>query len=299
MRRVDHLSPTETAVLHAVARYRYINTALLQRVVAASRQTIRDATHKLHVFGLVGSTGPKQHKFNPADPEARREFGKPSLFWVSLKGAKYLNERRQTDPAVPWVLGSDRRPDPDRDDREDAHRLGIVVVHIAFRAWAEATGRAGVSFLCDFEPGVTTKATAIPYRRPNGEQDGYYPDGFARFRLAPDTPEELMVLEFERGGRAHSLSKFFRSKLAGIRYAAAHDLVEECKGLEGAAPFLIVFATEKMRTDALAMWPDKPAPEWGRFFVKALPEIEAEGADFSRDWWRIGGGRCDLYGVRT
>lgn len=298
-REIPPLSPTETAVFYAVARYRFISVELLLRVVDATRGTIRDAAHRLHVFGLLGSTAPKRHKFDPHDPAARREFGKPSLFWVSDKGAAYLDELREDDPAAPWVLGSKRKPD-DREGREDAHRLGIVAIHIAFRAWAEATGKTGVSFLCDFEPGVATKATKVPYPGPNGEEWSYNADGFARFRLTPEGHTQLMVIEFERGGRAYDLSPFFTSKLAGISFAARHELVERYKARQEnrhvpTPPYLIVFATEAMRRKALADWPDPAAPAWGQFFVKSLPEIEAKGADFSRGWWRISGGQRDLY----
>lgn len=293
-RPIPPLAPVETAVLYAVARYRFINVELLHRVVDATRQTIRDAARRLRVLGLLGSTGPSLRKFDPDDPDDRREFGKPSFFWVSEKGATYLAERRQADPAVPFVIGSKRRPD---EGKEDEHRLGVVAFHITFRAWAEATGKVGVSFLSDFEPGSfgMEKVTAVPYVTASGIERAYRPDGYARFRVAPDAPQELMVLEFERGGARNDPSPFFRKKLPGIEFAARHELVEEYKQHRSAAPYLIVFATDRLRERALPLWPDKDARIWQRFFIKSLPEIEADGADFSRGWYRPDGSRPSLF----
>lgn len=288
-------SPLETAVLWEIARYRFVNVELLHRVVDASRGSIRDAARRLRVLGLIGSTAPKARKFDPETEDARREFGKPALFWVVAKGERHLAERRAHDPRVPFVLASDRRT---RTKNEVEHRLGIAAIHIAFRQWTERRGFPGVSFLCDFEPGShgREKVTAIPYVW-EGQRVTFSPDGYARFRLAEGAAKELLVIEYERGGAGHALSEFFRDKLPGIRRAAALDVVERAKlpGQDNAAPFLIVFATAKMRTAALCDWPDQTAPVWGRFFVKAMDELEAPEADFSRGWWRIGGGRCDLY----
>ena len=119
--REAELTPTEWAVLRAIALYRFINVELLHRVVPATRGTIRNAAHKLYRFGLVGRTGRKRTD----EADERPEIGVPHVFWLSVKGAGHMRRHGQG-----LAIGATRRLSGEGDIE---HRLGIVAVHIAFR----------------------------------------------------------------------------------------------------------------------------------------------------------------------
>ncbi|WP_342154488.1 hypothetical protein [Methylorubrum sp. SB2] len=296
-------SQHEYEILLDIALYRLLSVELLHKLGHGTPETIRKALRMLRRQCLVGSTAPST---KPAPEKA--EVGTPHLFWLSPKGDRTLNELHGHRVAI----GATRRFGK---DNEIEHRLGIVAIHMAFRAWAKATGKRDISFVCDFEPGSPGrgKVTTIRYNKQEATPGGliktaasYLPDGYARFAFPdPTLPPQLMVVEFERGGGRGDLSMFFRGrknrppKLDGIREAAEHDVVEQAKALGSPAPYLIVFGTEETRDRALnGRWPDRGAEVWRRFFIKSLPEIEAEGADFQNGWWRVDGSRRDLYAGR-
>jgi hypothetical protein len=212
----------------------------------------------------------------------------PHLYWLTHRGAATLNELDGREGELA-ALGADRRFGT---ENEVLHRIGVVELHMAARAWCERAGVALDGFTLDFEPGShgRHKATTIA-----GKGYRFTPDALAWVRSAEVNAPRLLVIELERGGQRGDLSKFFREKLPHLRALAEGGYLDRHPGLPAELAFLIVFGSHAKRKDgtprllhreALGAWPDPAARVWDRFFIKSQDEA---AADFGAGWWQPGG----------
>ena len=272
------LEPDHLQLMRELHTYRLLNYDMMRRLgsLGRDRERIGAAARYLVRRNLANCT---------EAPLVSRVTRLPHLYWLTPRGAATLNnlDGLSEDDAA---IGASRRFG---EMHEVLHRVGIVELHIAARSWCGTAGAALDGFTTDFEPGSRGrhKATAIGHAG-----DRLTPDAVAWVRLPGEDDQRALLFELERGGTGEALGPFFRHKLPRMRTWAAGNRVEEKLDLSSLARFLIVFASESMRSKALARWPEPEAPEWARFFIKSLPEALA---DFGGNWHQPGRQPRPLY----
>jgi len=273
-------------MLAALNTYRVLTYDMMLRLGVASNQKDLGLTADyLDRTGLIG--------INPAAIVKRR--GLPNLHWLTPKGAAVLFD---IDPASA-ATGADRTSD---DYHETMHRLGLVELHIALRAWAAAAGVEVVEVVCDFDRGAQGERKATTLR---DKASGFMlaPDLLAWVRLPDEDAPWPLVIELERGGERGDLTVFFsrdkrRGKLRRLREASAGRLIEHLYARRGEPiqrpRFLVVFGSHardakgnkvELHRKALDRWPDGSHPDWNWFFIKDQDEA---AADFGGGWHQPG-----------
>lgn len=263
--------------------YQMLNARQIHRLGVAG--DIRDVRHALH--GLEGCRWIRKTRAALISGVKRL----PALYWITTKGA--------AGAAALGIeaTGSDRELGT---EQEIEHRIGIVEVHMALRAWAASAGATVDEVVVDFEATGPTGPTAGKKDRLRkatsivDDDSGflYVPDMLARVTLAGETEPELLVVEVERGGAAANLSKFRSVKLPWILRACQTDLVERTFGADHAARFLVIFQHGNMKRRALEKWILPELPEWRLFFVKSLDEL---AGDFNAGWAQPFGALVSLF----
>lgn len=265
-------------LLQALDLYRLLSHDMMRRIGVASRDAIGPLAEFARRRKLIDCT--------PANLfSGQRKV--PHLYWLTHKGAATLNkfEGRAADDEA---IGAARRFGH---LNEVMHRIGLVELHIAARAWCHAAGYDLDGFTVDFEPGSYGRQKKTAFK---GDGWGYAPDGLAWVRRPGDAAPRLLVLELERGGEAGDLYPFFKHKLPHMRAVAAGEYVEDHFGLGAAARFLIVFGSHATKRDgtrrplhqeALARWPDPADPVWDGFFIKSEDEATE---NFGLGWHQPG-----------
>ena len=283
------LNPQELRTLFTVDKFRLLTFDQGVRLGLGNRNQVRDIFEKLVNLKLIGRTEQR-------DPDVLSKL--PYLHFLKPAGARALEA----------AFGERGMPAKRRlRTQEVRHRRGIVDVHIALQAWLKtANGWQLEAFTTDFEPGSKGrhKATAFQKMRER-DRAGYPPDATAHLRDGDGTLWGILV-EYERGGANADLSPFKRKKLPLLRELAGGQprnsadeplepyFVEEqfAEGMQKAVRFAIVFEDEDRRDRALKGWPEPTSPDWARFFIKALPELET---DFNGGWWRPDGTQRPLF----
>lgn len=270
MPREVPVSPLQLRLLKALHVYRLLTYDMMRRVgVGRDPGALAGAARYLHARGLVG-----RHE----GVLVSRVTSLPLIYWLTPRGAGALFQHDGTD-----AVGSERTFG---DLHEVLHRLGIVDIHIALRAWAEAAGVELLQYVTDFEPGSRGrhKATKI-----DGPGLTFVPDALAWLRLPGESEADLLVIELERGGERGDLTRFFsgsqnRGKLTFLRTVSAGCYIENALGTPArplARPrFLVVFKDNALREKALARWNaarfEPNHDDWSWFFIKSLPEVAAD-----------------------
>ncbi len=252
-------SAAQIRALAALATYRMLNAALMQRLgVARDIGDVRDELRDLVRRRWVGQT------------EAHLISGVkrlPSLYWITPAGAAGAAGHGIE------AVGSNRELGT---EHEIEHRLAIVETHMALRAWAAGAGVAVNGVICDFDP-TGPRTRTDPLRKVTAI-GSFVPDMIAKVTPADGEPR-LLVVEVERGGAAESLTRF-RRKLPQLLQVCRDEVVENEFGVERAARFLILFQSRTMKVRALERWERPELPDWGQFFVKSLDELD----DFAGGW---------------
>lgn len=265
-------------LLRALDLYRLLNHDMMRRIGVAGRDTIGPLAEFAKRRKLVDCTAA------PVVAGVRRL---PHLYWLTHKGAATLNK-------FDGLTGDDEAIGAARRFghlNEVMHRIGLVELHIAARAWCHAAGIELDGFTVDFEPGSSGRQKKTAFK---GEGWGYSPDGLAWLRLPGEDDPRLLVLELERGGEAGDLYPFRTQKLPHMRAVAAGEYVEDHFGLDAAAQFLIVFGSHAIKRngtkrplhlEALDQWPEPENPVWDRFFIKSEDEA---AENFGAGWHQPG-----------
>jgi hypothetical protein len=275
-------TPAQKHVLEALATYQMLNASQMHRLGVA--RDIRDVRHALH--GLDGCRWIR--KTGSALISGVKRL--PALYWITTKGA--------AGAAALGIeaTGSDRELGT---EQEIEHRIGIVEVHMALRAWAASAGATVDEVVVDFEatgpvdPDAEKKDRLRKATSIVDDDSGflYVPDMLA-WVTPPGEPEpQLLVVEVERGGAAANLSKFRSVKLPRILRACQTDLAERAFGAAHAARFLVIFQHGNMKRRALEKWIFPDVPEWELFFVKSLDELH----DFNGGWAQPFGAVVSLF----
>lgn len=278
MQREVKVSPLQLRLMQALHTYRLLTYDMMRRVgVARDLAGIAAAARYLHKHGLIG-----RHE----GVLVSRVTALPLIYWLTPRGATALHNLDGTE-----AIGSKRTFG---DLHEVLHRLGIVEIHIALRAWAGRSGVEVVRYITDFEPGTS----AGPHKATKIDVPGFtfVPDALAWLRLPDEQEPRLLVVELERGGERGDLTRFFsasKGKLSFLRTVSAGHYIENALGEPSrplASPrFLVVFKDDALRGKALDKWnTERFEPEhqdWAWFFVKSLSEV---AGNFGDDWHQPG-----------
>lgn len=273
---VESYSSTESAVLEALATYRYMTAEqLVQAGVSISLPHVRTVLRKLQKKRPATVTG-RDFGVLPIEGKLAR------MHWLTPYGADVLEEMHG---GVTFDV-----PKKVRLFRHDYfHRRATVDTLIFFRQWVKSTG-ADVDFVHTYyDPRRKRDGKLAPRTRVVWEGGQLDADAVFHFTM-PDGTGRLCALEVCRGRRTKEVEQKLETYLKAVSQAA----FETTFAVEHEVRALFVFSEEralellKIRVGALPYFEDFQTV----FFAKTLDEV---ANDFLNNWQHFNGRRVLLF----
>ncbi len=273
----ERYSSTESAVLEALATYRYMTAEqLVQAGVSISLPHVRTVLRKLQrkrpavVAGLNFGALPIEGKL-------------PRMHWLTPYGADVLEEMHGGGATFDV-------PKKVRLFKHDyAHRRATVDTLISIRQWANSAG-ADVDFVHTYyDPRQKQSGKLAPRTRVLWEGGWLDADAILHFTM-PGGTGRLCALEVCRGRRTKEVEQKLETYLQAVSQAA----IETAFAAEHEVRALFVFSEEqalelvKKRVNAHPYFEEFQTV----FFVKTLDEV---ADDFLNNWQHFNGRRVPLF----
>ena len=275
--KVEQFTRTQERVLEALAVYRFLTSAQMQRVgVAKQRSDIYRALKDLRKRKRASIVA-----FPPPPPVPHGKLA--GFYALTQDGADVLNERRPENERVEV-----HRKYNDFKSQY-LHRLATVDLHIALRAWAGGQGAEVDFFETYFDPYVRGAKHFNPRTHIELSQEGFNSDAIFHFTTS-DGAGRLCGVEIARGKRTAYVTKQVE------RYVSALDqeAIEKKYAYLHEARALFVF--EEARGMALVGERVSSLPLFERFMpaIYAATLIDLQN-DFRHHWQRFTGERTSLF----
>ena len=280
MKQTKQITDTQTAILAALAQYRFLTVDQMQ---AIGINTGKSKSHLYRIIADLCGTPALVEKYAPIPIHGKGKF--PSLHYLTKKGADTLAELRQCDPKrFKFPKGTVRI------SRMLVHFTRCVWCEIHVRKWAERNSNTVGFYFNDFDTegdnrtgkgGKLHKLARIDTDK--GER--LIPD--AAFQLTDaDGAPRLFLIEVHNEMR----SKRIHEKLTEYREAIADGSIQRHFQYDHSPRILTIFEEQKHIGYAIdAMQKGGKFRGWEPYFYfKTLEDLQA---DFRYGWQTLNGGR--------
>lgn len=261
-------TPTELAVCHALADFRFLTADQMMRLGVTKAKRHLYATlqkHNTHKRPLIGKLD-----FGVLPTKGRL----PIIYYLTQRGANLLLEEGRNE----WTLNFPKRVTLFHKDY--FHRRASVDFQISTVLWIKANN-ARLRLFDTYYDRTDGKKGLQPKTTINFKNGQFTPDAIFNI-VTPDETERLCAFELHMGRHVSRLEKQIDVYLKAIQVSA----IETSYNYPQAVRVLVVFEQERLIETFQKHMMKRNLPDSlaTRFFLKSLDEVKA---DFFNNWHKF------------